>query len=117
MFVFRMSKARIKSEHGFGILVARWRLFEGPINCDPRNALKFIMACCVLHNYLNKTSNPRTIPAIAAMPQDQLLPLNHVGNHAGRAPITIRDSFADYFTNIAPLPHQDAYINRGFNGN
>ena len=104
----------MKSEHGYGIYVARWRIFEGPINCDPVNVVKMVQACCVLHNFLNKTSNPRTIPAIPGqMPQDQLLPLRAVGNHAGWNPIAIRNVYANYFTNINPLPHQAEYIHRG----
>ena len=49
--------ARRVIENTFGILVARWRVFQKPIDAKPERVEKIILAAIALHNYLRKTDN------------------------------------------------------------
>ena len=50
-------------ENAFGILAARWRLFNTPINASVENIEKYVKAAIVLHNYLRLTENATYSPA------------------------------------------------------
>ena len=62
IFNYRQSRARLPIENSFGILVARWRIFESPIQAKPENVIHFVMACLCLHNYLRMTENSLYTP-------------------------------------------------------
>ena len=38
-------------------MVARWRIFQRPIEAEPKKVEKFILAAVALHNYLRQTDN------------------------------------------------------------
>jgi len=53
-----LSKARVVSEHGNGVLKGRWQSLRGLPVCinkqaDVKSACDWIMACCILHNMVN----------------------------------------------------------------
>ena len=53
IFNYRQSRARLTIEYSFGILVAvvaRWRIFECPIQAKADNVKFFVLACLCLHN-------------------------------------------------------------------
>ena len=60
---YRLSRCRRVIENTFGILVARWRLFRGPIRASRENVLRFTLAAICLHNYLRQTENAFYAPA------------------------------------------------------
>ena len=62
IFNYRQSRARLPIENSFGILVARWKIFECPIQAKPENVKSHVMACICLHNYLRMTENPVYTP-------------------------------------------------------
>lgn len=52
MFNFRLSRGRKSVECAFGILVSKFRIFEGPICCDEDTVKNIVKAACVLHNFI-----------------------------------------------------------------
>ena len=57
IFNYRLSRARRVIENTFGILVARWRVFQKPIDAKPERVETIILAAIALHNYLRQTDN------------------------------------------------------------
>lgn len=63
IFNYRLSRARRTIENAFGILCARWRIFQKPIKGTVENVEKITLAALVLHNYLKQTENATYSPA------------------------------------------------------
>ena len=57
IFNYHISHARRVIENTFDILVARWRIFQKPINAKPERVEKSVLAAIALHNYLRQTDN------------------------------------------------------------
>ena len=57
IFYYRLSRVHRIIEHTFGILVARWRIFQRPIEGTPDQVEKYVLATIALHNYLRQTDN------------------------------------------------------------
>lgn len=56
IFNYRLSRARRIVENAFGLLVARFRVFEKPIALCSEKADSIVKATCALHNWLRKTT-------------------------------------------------------------
>lgn len=54
IFNYRLSRARCRVENTFGILSARFRIFQAAISISLEGIEKAVMAACVLHNYLRR---------------------------------------------------------------
>ena len=57
IYNYRHSRARRCIENAFGILSARWRIFQKPIRAKVENVEAYTLACLTLHNYLRLTNN------------------------------------------------------------
>ncbi|CAH1984040.1 unnamed protein product [Acanthoscelides obtectus] len=62
MFNYRLSRARCRVENSFGILSARFRIFQGAISISLEGIEKAVMAACVLHNYLRRKCGTANVP-------------------------------------------------------
>ena len=56
------SRAQRVIENAFGILTARWRIFQKPIRGTVPNVERYMLACLALHNYLRLTYNAHYSP-------------------------------------------------------
>lgn len=65
VFNYRLSRARRIIENVFGIMSARFRVFQRPIHLDAIKTKKVVLACCVLHNLLLTTNRNKYAPAAA----------------------------------------------------
>ena len=63
IFNYRLSRTRRIIENTFGILVARWRIFQRPIEGTRERVEKYILATIALHNFLRQTENACYTPA------------------------------------------------------
>ncbi|CAK1597687.1 unnamed protein product [Parnassius mnemosyne] len=57
----KLSSVRIVVENAFGVMSARFRVLKKPITLQPNKASKVVMACALLHNFLRKSCNSRSI--------------------------------------------------------
>ncbi|GFR96653.1 protein ALP1-like [Elysia marginata] len=52
IFNQRLPRARKCVECAFGILTAKWEIFQRPLKLNVNNSIKVIMAACALHNFV-----------------------------------------------------------------
>ena len=62
IYNYRQSRARRTIENSFGILAAKWRIFQRPIRAAASTVEGIVKATVCLHNYLRLTENANYIP-------------------------------------------------------
>lgn len=128
-FNYRLSRARRIVENGFGILAARFRVFEKPMPFSPEKIVKIVKTCCALHNWLRRTKlqnkqyeytvdtedfetgtvvsgNWRNEPQPLGM---QPLPAS-LSNRSSQRSTDRRDRYAQYFVGSGSVPWQTRMI-------
>ncbi|XP_065584575.1 uncharacterized protein LOC136043591, partial [Artemia franciscana] len=128
VYNYRLSRARLVVENAFGILAARWRIFNSPINCKVETVDSIVKACCCLHNFVlsensqycpinfvdAQSGNREIIPgAWRTMVSDNWLQRQQRqgANNFAVTPMTIRTKFLEYFNSgQGALPWQEEYL-------
>lgn len=100
-FNLRLSSARVSVENCFGILAARFGVFNKAIYLEPRKARVITMASCYLHNYLAA----RVTAYLQRDTQDDvanshMTPLQCTkSKNSNNCSKVVRDKLRDYFNN------------------
>lgn len=114
IFNYRLSRGRRTVECSFGIMAAKWRLLNKPIECYPDKVDLIVKCICLLHNIIIDREGTYQ----SDMLQFELLnsQTNHnfkktrVNNRSTNMAYDIRETFKMYFNSeIGAIPQQ--YIN------
>ncbi|XP_062607230.1 uncharacterized protein LOC134269020 [Saccostrea cucullata] len=110
VFNYRLSRARRIVENAFGILSSRFGIFQKPLSFDPDKVKIFVLASCVLHNYLRSKDSARQIytPEDMLEESDKRCSTEMVGsclrgitqqggNRCNSDARSVRDEYCDYF--------------------
>lgn len=137
VFNYRLSRARRTIENVFGILSARWQIFQMRLHAQPNVVVKYVQACICLHNFIMKTSTggmSQYCPPSFVDSDDEhgvvsegewrqqvgttplLQDLGRIGtNNPGRATADIRDRLRIYLNDpIGQVPWQNDTVNEGW---
>ena len=84
-------------ENAFGNLASRWRIFHGKINLHPQNVDTFVVAACILHNFLLAPSeNQRLLDEEEQLGRHMAPVRNMGGNRASREACNVREIFCTF---------------------
>ncbi|KAK4872529.1 hypothetical protein RN001_014558 [Aquatica leii] len=123
IFNYRLSRARRIIENAFGILVAKWRIFRRPINCEIDTVINIIKATVCLHNFIVKNNTVEYIqPGLVDaehngdlvvgewrrdVDRSCIQDLPQVGSNSySKTAAHIRNQFAQYFMEEGAIPWQ-----------
>ncbi|XP_065200002.1 uncharacterized protein LOC135843983 [Planococcus citri] len=119
IFNYRLSHARQTVECAFGILSARFRIYQRPLEFEPRSVEAFVKSTCVLHNYLRTKSisfehELEEIPNVDFEdPHNQLIDVPSTKARSARKAYLIREKLKNYFINVDPIPYQEQAVRNG----
>lgn len=107
-FNYRLSRARKSVECGFGMLVAKFEIFQKPMCCGRETAIDVIKAACILHNFIKHKEGKFSLPQITKnIISDQIIPHNS-SNNIGKSAYELRNQLKDYLVkeeNALPWQH------------
>lgn len=92
IFNYRLSRIRRVVECVFGVLTAKWRVLLSSMQLDVENAIKVVLACCVLHNLRNNDRRNVELEPSNPTHRVQFMDLRSTARV-----MTIRNQFAQYF--------------------
>lgn len=126
---YRLSRARRIVENAFGILAAKFRVFEKPMPYSPKKVVSIVKASCALHNWLRQTQlqnkkleytvDRENVDAGIFIsgnwreePEPQGLgPLpTCLSNRSSQRCTDLRERYADYFVGDGSVPWQTRMI-------
>ena len=112
IYNYRHSRARRIVECAFGILSAKFAIFQRAIMLSPEKAVSVTKCACVLHNFIRRRDGNLTdrksnieYDSKLLLPMNSLRPLEHAGRHRTDA-ANIRDAFKNLFSTIGSIPWQ-----------
>lgn len=126
IYNYRISRARRMIESTFGLLTARFRIFENSIRMEPAHADNIVMAACCLHNFLRVVGDNlpnfdpdedlNYIPPQQENNQEQAQQIQVNASREAALAQRQRKVLEEYFLSPAgEIPYQYAYVRRGFN--
>ena len=103
IFNYRLSRARRVVENAFGILTAKWRIYQRRIQLHPQNVDNVVKATCVMNNFIKHTStnapsnNRNHSPEMGRGDHHgSVRDLHATGNHASQQAYDVRKTFTKY---------------------
>lgn len=130
VYNYRLSRARRVIEGAFGLLAARFRIYRRPIIASTPSVRRIVQATVALHNFamnqdLARPPNERMYSVMTASDRalistglDDIVPVNNDDCENVEPvihPTTIRNTFADYFEHVSPVPWQwEKAVNNDF---
>lgn len=93
IFNYRLSRARRVVECAFGVCTAKWRVLLTSMQLDVDNAIKVVLACCVLHNFLRDSDRNN----VEQEPIRQLQRVQFMDLRSTARVMSIRNQFAEFF--------------------
>lgn len=104
IFNERLSHARQCSEHSFGMLASRFRIFQTNIDLRAEKVKTIVKACCVLHNFLIERSDWQILNSEKHQNEKYS---QTTYNHSNANAKNVRKCFAEYFCNEGKVPWQE----------
>ena len=130
VFNYRLSRARMVSENGFGILSARCRILHSLVETEPELATLATKTAVIIHNFLMTSGDFSNITADTIRGSEviagnwrgmevgspHVTPLSRQGsNNFSTDAFVIRDHFKNFFlSEEGQLPWQRDYVLRGY---
>lgn len=118
VFNYRLCRGKRIVENAFGILAARWRIFQTVIGVNPEHACSIIKATTVLHNFLQSTSTPPQIASICTeseevISRETFLALRKYGRKCPQEAEAVRQKLQQYFLTTGQVSWQLRVVRRG----
>lgn len=129
IFNYRLSRGRNVVENTFGLISARFRILQTPINVSVNSICYITMAICVLHNFLMKrgaayssthtfdSENPTTHDINRNGEwRDKAIPLVGLQNTRQIPQLVAkqnRDAYSDFFNGEGAVPWQEEMLLKG----
>nr|CAI5824925.1 unnamed protein product [Callosobruchus analis] len=123
IYNYRLSRGRNVVENVFGFIAARFRILHTPINVSVDKVSYFVMAICVLHNFLKKRASAyvggNAFDSVNATTHEinynaewrengvQLVGLRPVRQGTYSEAKTNRDKYVTYFNEEGAVPWQE----------
>lgn len=107
IFNYRLSCVHRMVKCAFRVCTTKWRILLSTIELDVEKAIKVVLACCVLHNFVIERERGSSYPA----PQNAAQHVQFMDSHPTTHAMSIRNAFADFF--VAPegsVSWQNDYI-------
>lgn len=115
IFNYRLSRARRTVENAFGILRARFRVFQGPLQVQPYMADKIVLAACCLHNLLTRDTQENE--EILTEETDCGSTFRNIGpthRNPSQEAVQVREAYKNYFVSLeGQVPWQIQAIRQG----
>lgn len=109
IFNYRLTRARRYIESTFGIMTNKFRILHRPLNVSKENAICFVKAICILHNFIRSKQDDNFVDDVVITPR-HIRDVDYGFGNTQRDAYTIRDKFADYFVTDGKVSWQDRSI-------
>ena len=107
VFNYRIRQGRTVVENAFGMLMSRFRIFQSPLQQEPRVVNRVVVACLVLHHPLRIRYPTAEQEDLAGEGQRTLVfKGSDIPFHGCNAAKRQRDILRDYFMNEGQVPGQ-----------